>query len=210
MTRHMRSVLAIAAAILFVPAMSQTAKGTPQISGGMHCAACHFEASPDVLTINGDLLAGGLETFQIEPGETVQFSFDVTEQAGVFEEFEYILGVNGLELSGLSPLLNSTWEHRSADLISYVLDDDYERSRRFTLDVKVDEAMPPGDYFLLAVVAGEGETILASGQKSEVKWFDSSPFKLQVASAAVPEPTTVGLLLTFAASFAGLRRRRTK
>lgn len=215
MIRTLRPAIVLVAGVLIVPATYQTAKGTPQESNGLFCAACHNEASPDVLTVNGTVLTGGLETFQVESGDTVQLSFDVTEPSSGYDEFEYMFGIGGLELSGLAPELGSIWEYRPGDSVSYVSEDDHEGSQHFTLDVAVDASMSAGNYTLFAVVAGENEETsskqmggMSSGEENHIKWSHSQAFILQVTSAVIPEPSTMTLLLTLVASSLGVRFRR--
>ncbi|MFV2070690.1 MAG: PEP-CTERM sorting domain-containing protein [Pirellulales bacterium] len=193
MSNNLQAATLFLTAVLLVPGTSEMAQAKPSMSLGLHCAACHNEAFPDVLTVNGDAVVGGKETFDVLPGDTAKLSFTVTEEEGFFDEWEYMLGVSGLELTGLTPDLGSDWEHRPTDFVSYVLDDDYEDNRTFTLDVAVDSSMAPGVYPLGAVVAGEGD-LSTSG--SEVKWSASAPFSLRV----IPEPSTLVLVLALAAS----------
>jgi|GEM_PF-4929252 len=233
MTRYQRAAIIFCTSVSLLYLSQTAAWATPKLSGGLHCAACHHDAFPDVLKVDVDSLNNAIVA---APGETAQLSFDVTipasagagpasvsgddrehgddeedddEQHESNIEFEYILGVSGLEVPGLTPILGSLWEHRPTDSVSYVLADDYEGSRRFTLEVAVDAGMASGDYSLLAVAAGKMEMEMATGEENELKWSDSKPFILRIGSVAnIPEPSTLALLLSLTASAMLVRGRR--
>jgi len=258
MSSHLQFGVLFLTAASLVAVTDRMALATPDQSYGMSCTVCHT-TKRDALDVNGDLEA--LPTFTVEAGETVQLSFEVYEEAGVYNEFEYILGVRGLDAPGFNPSLGSDWEYRSGEAFSYVLNDEQEDSRTFTFEVTVDLSLPANLYRMEAIVAGHDEfedvninknknededkdekhsnwiadfggpflseesapwyssislvsadnpewtldsTELASSELSSssqagIMWSDLQPFYLRVtSSSAVPEPSTIVLLLTLA------------
>ncbi len=198
MSTYLRFAAFFLATASLLTTTTRKALATPELSFGMSCAACHT-TQRDALHVDGD--PETLPTFTVEAGQTVQLSFDVYRQGGVFEEFEYIVGVSGLTVPGLAPSLGSDWEFRSGETFSYVLDDEHEDPDSYILNVAVDPSTLGDLYLMEAIVAGHDE----EEEEKEIKWFDSEPFYLRVISqstepqSTVPEPSTLVLLASLAA-----------
>jgi hypothetical protein len=126
----------------------------------------------DALRVNGNPEA--LPTFTVEAGKTVQLSFEVYREEGVFEKFEYILGVRGMDAPGLDPSLGSDWEYRSGKTFPYVLNDVHKNPHTFTLEVAVDLSVPADLYRMGAIVTGLDER----KDSHPWNWFDDSWDKL--------------------------------
>jgi len=167
MSNHLQLGVLFLATVSLLPGTGQMALATPEQSFGMSCVVCHGTPR-DALRVNGD--AEALPTFTVEAGETAQLSFDVYREEGVFEEFEYILGVRGLDASEFDPSLGADWEYRSGETFSYVLNDEQEIPRTFTLDVAVASSTPAGLYPMEAIVAGHDEY----EQETSWSWFSDS------------------------------------
>ena len=168
----------------------------------------------DIGTHLDGTVRGGLQLFQIEPGNTVTMSVEVLNGAPVFA-----LQLKRLETSGqLNDLANfmtwlednlagNTWTRQEVSNPPYFTKDNgndggipASEAGVFSFDLFVDAATPPDVYDLEFAIAGK--------LGSEELYYQDEHFYLEV----VPEPAVGGsALAVFAAlgAVAGARRRAT-
>lgn len=200
------------AACLLLIGMSNYAEARPHYGG--ECRYCHSESQPDAMTITGETsILDGLKMFEVEPGGSVDFGFDVTDPGMYYRTV--LRGLGSLNGAPYLPYLytpDPNWQTASSSGAQYLYSGEQFYGQgaisgptTYSYHLEVDPAVAPGLYDLKAYVAG-GFPQGPPGATPTGGWNYYENFQLRV----IPEPGSVALLAIGSAVFClgGWRRKR--